>query len=113
MNRTSPSFRSLKFGSAVGALSFLITFFVPLAFYCLFGLMPFSGDTMWGVTEVLWAPLKLLVEGLSSLLSLDLWKYVNALYAAPFVNALLGALFGFGMRYCYTRFRSRGDLHDG
>jgi len=46
MKRAPTFFRSLKVASAVGALFFLLTFFVPLVFYFLFSSMPFSGDTM-------------------------------------------------------------------
>jgi hypothetical protein len=102
----------LRAAAVVGVLSFLLTFFVPLAFYCLFNLFPFSGDTMWRVVEVLWEPLKFLVDGLSRLFSCDLWQYINPLYAAPFVNAVIGALFAFGVWYCHTLLRRKEAFRD-
>jgi hypothetical protein len=97
----------LKVALIAGVVVYVVTFTVPLIFY--FGLVPISGDAFETLTDILWTPLKLLVDSLSHLLSHDLWQIVNPTYAAPFVDALVGALFGFGVCYWVLRSRSGKD----
>jgi hypothetical protein len=106
--KPTPTFaRSLKVALITGAVVYVVTFIIPLIFY--FGLVPISGDAIETITVSLWTPLKLLVDSLSHLLSHDLWQIVNPIYAAPFVDALVGALLGFGVCYWFLRSRSGKD----
>jgi len=107
MKPTQTFARSLKVALITGVIVYVVTFTIPLIFF--FGLVPISEDAFQTLTDCLWAPLKLLVDSLSHLFSHDLWPIVDTTYAAPFVDALVGALFSFGVRYYLLRARSGND----
>ena len=107
MKPQSTFVRSLKVAAIVGALIYIVTFTVPLIFY--FGVAPISGDALEILTDVLWMPLKLLVDSLSHLFSHDLWQIVNPTYAGPFVDALAGAVLSFGIYYYLLQSRTKKD----
>jgi hypothetical protein len=107
MKHTLAFAHSLKVALIVGGLLLLLTFCVPVVFY----LGSFSGDAMQTVLDIFWAPLQLLIHVISRLCSHDLRSYVNLFYAAPFVNAVMGALVSFGVCH-YLRIRSRKDSHN-
>jgi hypothetical protein len=69
--------------------------------------MPLRYETLWALTELLWAPLRMVEANLSPIFGGDLRQHLNPCFLAPLVNAPLAFAVALGFLMLNRKWRTR------